>query len=149
MVREWDTREFKILRIDMTIYRDRKVIDLIGGTGIRVTFNNTSTMDFFDFHFTHCNFVGFKGTALHFYIKANPSSYGIEIPIAISFELINPNELNKYTEEMCFALVLEHIPVDVMFNYLIGRIIKEASKAGENNIKSKFRSLIGCIGRED
>jgi hypothetical protein len=45
-----DTREFKILRIDMTIYRDRKVIELIGGTGKRVTFNDTSTKYFCNFH---------------------------------------------------------------------------------------------------
>ena len=148
MVREWDTREFKILRIDMTIYRDRKVIELIGGTGKRVTFNDTSKKYFCNFHFNHCNFVGFKGTALHFYIKATPFSFGVELPIAISFDFIDPNELNKYTEEECFALVLEHIPTEEMLN-CIGRIIREASKAGENNIKSMLRSLIGCIGRED
>jgi hypothetical protein len=132
----------------MIVYRDRKEIDMGGGTGVRVTFQDNSTTYFCKFHFVRCNFVNFKGTALHYFIRPNPSEYGVEISIAISFDIIAVDELNKYTEEMCLQLVLEHIPVEYMFQCL-GSVIKISERMGRDNIKSELRSLIGCVGRED
>jgi hypothetical protein len=132
----------------MIVYRDRKEIDMGGGTGVRVTFKDNSTTYFCKFHFVHCNFTNFKGTALHYSIRPNPSECGVEIPIAVSFDIIAVDELNKYTEEMCLRLVLEHISVEGMFQCL-GDIIKISERMGGDNIKTKLRSLIGCVGRED
>jgi hypothetical protein len=114
-------------------YKDRKEFDAGGGSGTYVTnaYNKNTANHSMDFYFMHCCFMNLRGTALVWH----------SLYFAISEDFIDYKELEKYTDEQCFELVLQHISAGAMME-CISKISMRVANNSVSEFKRKLRELI-------
>jgi hypothetical protein len=118
-----------------SFYKKRQVIETGSGTGTIVTnacFKHTADHSA-DFRFSHCRYDRFYGTVLEWVLG--------RVEVIVSDIYLSTDDLNKYTDEQCFELILTHISAREML-HCINRISREASKNGVLEFKEQLRKMI-------